>query len=241
MFNSSFYYSFTIFVFIILSAPPIIPTLTTTITVPPISPTPTLICATETVFSVSVSSCLPQTLTENIYHTVSCATETLTILPSPSCPIATETRTILPSPSCPVQISTVSELASCVNSPCVCSPTISTLTVPSFCSSIAPTTTLISPSTSVNAEQQAEEIAQNLTINEKSTSAYKRKLTSARDDRPLSKTMGYLGICFVTIPLGLIVLIDIKRMVLQAGRSRVYIPEKKHPPLKRFVQIWKHK
>lgn len=81
--------------------------------------------------------------------------------------------------------------------------------------------TITPSSLGVDPVQLAEELSQNLTIDEKSTSAYKRKLTSARDNRTSSMTMGYLGICFVSVPLGIIVLLDIKKMVSDFMRNRL--------------------
>lgn len=78
----------------------------------------------------------------------------------------------------------------------------------------------------MNALEIAEEISKNLTIDAKSTAAYQRKLSSAKDNRTSSKMMGYLGICFVSIPLCLILLMDIRKLLTDFIESFTLSKEK---------------
>ena len=71
----------------------------------------------------------------------------------------------------------------------------------------------------MNALQIAEESSKNLTIDAKATAAYQRKLSSAKDNRTSSKMMGYLGICFVSIPLCLTLLLDTRRLLTDFVKS----------------------
>lgn len=71
----------------------------------------------------------------------------------------------------------------------------------------------------MNALQIAEESSKNLTIDAKATAAYQLKLSSAKDNRTSSKMMGYLGICFVSIPLCLILLLDTRRLLTDFVKS----------------------
>lgn len=65
---------------------------------------------------------------------------------------------------------------------------------------------------SSEAEQIAEEISKNLTVEPKSTSTYKRSKISAQDDRSSAKTMGVVGLIFVIVPLASIILYDSKKI-----------------------------
>ncbi|XP_053408056.1 uncharacterized protein LOC123546325 [Mercenaria mercenaria] len=68
--------------------------------------------------------------------------------------------------------------------------------------------------TTEQAEEIAAEIAKNLTIDSKSTSSHIRRLTSAEDKRRSAKFVGYVGVIFVAAPLGIMLLLDIKKLFL---------------------------
>ncbi|XP_045191315.2 uncharacterized protein LOC123548149 [Mercenaria mercenaria] len=68
--------------------------------------------------------------------------------------------------------------------------------------------------TTEQAEEVAAEIAKNLTVDSKSTSSHIRRLTSADDKRRSAKYLGYVGILCVTLPLGMLLLADIKKLFL---------------------------
>ncbi|KAH3849967.1 hypothetical protein DPMN_092372 [Dreissena polymorpha] len=63
-------------------------------------------------------------------------------------------------------------------------------------------------------EERAQEFVKNLTIDSKNTSAYFRSKTSAKDDRPSAMHMGLVGIVVVVVPMVLIILVDLKKIVL---------------------------
>lgn len=52
-------------------------------------------------------------------------------------------------------------------------------------------------------------ILEDLTIETKSISSYKRKHTSAPDERPSAQRLGYLGVTFLVLVFGEILLLDI--------------------------------
>lgn len=187
------------------------PSSVTSVSPPTKTPSPTQICTTVFVTTTPVASCIPQTLTENVYHTLSCSPET---------------STVVSTPPCTPEISTVSPTIVCSTSACTCSPATSAIMISPSCPSIEPSTSVISSNSSVNVVQRAEEIARNLTIDEKSTSAYLRKLTSAKDDRPTAKTVGYIGLCFVSLPVILIVLVDFKRMISHCLRKSIHTTDR---------------
>lgn len=63
-------------------------------------------------------------------------------------------------------------------------------------------------------EAIAEEYQKNLTIDTKSTSAYTRSKTSAYDKRESARFIGLIGTLFVGLPLGLTLLMDLKKLIL---------------------------
>ena len=62
-------------------------------------------------------------------------------------------------------------------------------------------------------EQVAEEIVKNLTVDTKTTSSYLRSKTSAHDPRESAKYMGLLGTLLVVVPMGVILLMDVRRII----------------------------
>lgn len=72
-------------------------------------------------------------------------------------------------------------------------------------------TLTLSSSSITNAELQAkiEQIKTELTVDKKETSSYKRKLTSAPDNRVSAQSIGYVGVIILSIVVGLLVCIDI--------------------------------
>ena len=81
-------------------------------------------------------------------------------------------------------------------------------TVVSTCTSV-PTNNTISEE---QAELVAEEIVKNLTVDSKSTNAYKNSKISKGDSRTSAKTMGCVGILFVVIPFAVLVIADFKKI-----------------------------
>jgi len=67
-------------------------------------------------------------------------------------------------------------------------------------------------------ERVAEEIKKNLTLDSKTTSSYLRSKTSAHDPRESAKYMGLLGTLLVVVPMGVILLLDVKRIVTDIRR-----------------------
>jgi len=67
-------------------------------------------------------------------------------------------------------------------------------------------------------EQVAEEIKKNLTVDAKTTSSYTRSKTSAHDLRVSAKYMGLLGTLLVVVPMGVILLMDVKRIFTDIRR-----------------------
>ena len=74
-----------------------------------------------------------------------------------------------------------------------------------------PCTLSLASSTITTEELQAkiEQMQTELTVNRKETSSYKRKLTSAPDDRVSAKSIGYVGVVILTVVTGLLVCIDL--------------------------------
>ena len=68
--------------------------------------------------------------------------------------------------------------------------------------------------TSEEIRQELEQIVASLTVNKKLTSSYKRKLNSAEDSRASSRYIGYLGVVFIAVVFGSIVLIDLSKLIL---------------------------
>ena len=100
-----------------------------------------------------------------------------------------------------------------------------TQVVPSFSNiyvtvdrTVISTVTHINTVTSVNnitikeIERVAEEIKKNLTVDTKTTSSYLRSKTSAHDPRESAKYMGLLGTLLVVVPMGVILLLDVKKI-----------------------------
>jgi hypothetical protein len=54
-----------------------------------------------------------------------------------------------------------------------------------------------------------------LTVDKTKTSSYIRKLTSAKDNRPSSQVIGAVGLVFIIITFGLIVLSDVVNFIQQ--------------------------
>lgn len=75
-------------------------------------------------------------------------------------------------------------------------------------------TLTLSSSSITNAELQAkiEQIKTELTVDKKKTSSYKRKLTSAPDNRVSARSIGYVGVIILSIVVGLLVCIDISTL-----------------------------
>ena len=156
----------------------------------------------------------------------SCETETVTIQTTPTSIDEVVTY------SCDVETLTVTTAESqtpCIDSSCVCSSTSDQVCPPcsleEVSSSLSPSnsTALLPASVAIiKALQIAKEISQNLTVDMKSTSAYHRRLTSIRDYRPSSTVMGYVGMCFVFIPLILIVMLDLRKILFNFSAQTHY-------------------
>jgi len=67
----------------------------------------------------------------------------------------------------------------------------------------------IIPNDSTFLDERVQEIVANLTIDKTTTSKAIRKKTSARDDRPSSKTVGVLGILFLAFTIALMTTSDV--------------------------------
>lgn len=63
------------------------------------------------------------------------------------------------------------------------------------------------------AKKRASELANNLTIDAKSTASYKRKKSSAKDGRVSSKIIGIIGGIFIVVPFSLVILSDLKKIL----------------------------
>ena len=72
-------------------------------------------------------------------------------------------------------------------------------------------------SVSLSLLEIAQEISQNLTIDAKSTSKSRRKLVSVYDSRPTSRAVGCLGIVFISVPISLMLLSDLKKICMDFG------------------------
>lgn len=53
------------------------------------------------------------------------------------------------------------------------------------------------------------ELQRNLTVDKKRLSSFVRKHNSAKDKRPSSEYIGYVGVIFISIVVGLVIFIDI--------------------------------
>ena len=73
--------------------------------------------------------------------------------------------------------------------------------------------TFVQNITTEKAEEVAAQIAKNLSIDAKETSSHHRRLTSAVDTRKSATFVGYVGVLFVAVPLGLLLLSDVKKLV----------------------------
>ncbi|CAC5367390.1 unnamed protein product [Mytilus coruscus] len=71
-------------------------------------------------------------------------------------------------------------------------------------------------SSSITTEElqaKIDQIQTELTVDRKETSSYKRKLTSAPDNRVSAQSIGYVGVVILTVVIGLLVIIDIPTLV----------------------------
>ncbi|XP_076116914.1 uncharacterized protein LOC143084432 [Mytilus galloprovincialis] len=71
-------------------------------------------------------------------------------------------------------------------------------------------------SSSITTEElkaKIDKIQTELTVDKKETSSYKRRLTSAPDNRVSAQSIGYVGVVILTIVIGLLIVIDIPTLV----------------------------
>lgn len=66
---------------------------------------------------------------------------------------------------------------------------------------------------SLSLKQKIEQIVAALTIDSKNTSAAQRKLISVMDDRPSSQSIGYIGVVFLSLVFGSIIILDLNVLV----------------------------
>ncbi|XP_071119854.1 uncharacterized protein [Mytilus edulis] len=78
-----------------------------------------------------------------------------------------------------------------------------------------PCSATVASSSITTEELQAkiDKIQTELTVDKKETSSYKRKLTSAPDNRVSAQSIGYVGVVILTIVIGLLIVIDIPTLV----------------------------
>ncbi|VDI05358.1 Hypothetical predicted protein [Mytilus galloprovincialis] len=78
-----------------------------------------------------------------------------------------------------------------------------------------PCSATVASSSITTEELQAkiDKIQTELTVDKKETSSYKRRLTSAPDNRVSAQSIGYVGVVILTIVIGLLIVIDIPTLV----------------------------
>ncbi|XP_033759023.1 uncharacterized protein LOC117341275 [Pecten maximus] len=82
------------------------------------------------------------------------------------------------------------------------------------------------PKTKEALEEQIKTLKRELTIDKKQTSANKRKLISAPDDRTSSKYIGVVGVIMLCFPVVVIVTMDISRLASWLHSNKIGIKAK---------------
>ncbi|XP_033757378.1 pheromone-regulated protein PRM7-like [Pecten maximus] len=68
--------------------------------------------------------------------------------------------------------------------------------------------------------KKLENLVKNLTVPKTSTNAYRRKLMCAEDTRQSAKTVGFVGIVLLVIPLGLLIGLDLPSVAIHISKLR---------------------
>ena len=67
-------------------------------------------------------------------------------------------------------------------------------------------------------EEEIQELVKNLTVDPTQTSKYQNSFKSAKDSRPSSTAVGAVGVIFISIPLAVVVILDMPRYY-EAGKT----------------------
>ncbi|VDI25906.1 Hypothetical predicted protein, partial [Mytilus galloprovincialis] len=67
--------------------------------------------------------------------------------------------------------------------------------------------------TTLSLEESIQEIVNNMKVDKRKMSSHTRKLTSAKDSRPSSASIGYFGIVMLSTTFGMLVLLDFHRFI----------------------------
>lgn len=78
-------------------------------------------------------------------------------------------------------------------------------------------TTSVKTMTEEQLKEKIKEIKKALTINKNELSSYRRKKTSANDDRSSAKGIGVLGACVICAVVSFIIILDFKTLVHQGS------------------------
>ena len=95
------------------------------------------------------------------------------------------------------------------------SPTITMTTQQQTAATPSSTTTATSSKTEEEIREKIKEIIRALTIDKHELSSYRRKKTSADDDRSSAKGIGVLGACVICAVISFIIVLDFKTFVHQ--------------------------
>ena len=95
------------------------------------------------------------------------------------------------------------------------SPTITMTTQQQTTATPSSTTTATSSKTEEEIREKIQEIKRALTIDKHELSSYRRKKTSADDDRSSAKGIGVLGACVICAVISFIIVLDFKTFVHQ--------------------------
>ncbi|XP_063415967.1 uncharacterized protein LOC134697613 [Mytilus trossulus] len=86
-------------------------------------------------------------------------------------------------------------------------------TIPGGGSSPYCTCTCQNVTTTLSLEESIQEIVNNIKVDKRKMSSHTRKLTSAKDSRPSSASIGYFGIVMLSTTFGMLVFLDFHRLI----------------------------
>ncbi|XP_069139942.1 uncharacterized protein [Argopecten irradians] len=78
----------------------------------------------------------------------------------------------------------------------------------------------VTPLAPAELEQKLENLVKNLTVPKTSTKAYHRRFVCAEDERESAKTVGYIGVVLLVVPLALLICLDLPSAAIKISKLR---------------------